>query len=59
MKRGEFIPRSPGEARDSHYAPVKFNCKSLWKWHRSPGAAEEDQGEEEEEEKFRPLPNCR
>lgn len=55
MKRGEFISRRPGEAWDSYCARVKFNHKPRQKWLRSPGAAEEGQGEEE---KFRLLPTC-
>lgn len=59
-KHGEFIPRHPGKAWDSCCAPVKFNHKSRQKQHRSPEAAEEGQGEkQEEEETFRLLLNCR
>lgn len=56
MKRGEFIPRRPGR-HGQPLCSVKFNCKSCWKGHCSLRDTEE--GQEEEEEKFRALLNCR
>lgn len=56
MKRGEFTPRSPGEAGTA-IVLKRVQLQTPSEMALLPAAAEEGEGEEEEQ--FRPLPNCR